>query len=183
MIIRKPFFYLRHGQTDFNLEKRYQGSMDIPLNETGIAQAHAAREVLRPHRFDRIYSSPLDRAWRTAEIVNAERKQPLAKIPELAEMNFGHLEGTVVEAVSLREEWLEGRFTPPEGESYPSFTKRALGGLNHVLRMEGVPLIVAHGGVFWPIAAAMKLEMDGNLPNAHPVYLRPTGTGWKMDIL
>ena len=183
MIIPKPFFYLRHGQTDFNLESRFQGSMDIPLNKTGMDQAHAAREILRPYRFNRIYSSPLVRAWKTAEIVNSDRKKPLMKVSELAEMDFGDLEGRRVESVSLREEWLDGAVTPPGGENYLTFTKRALGAINRVLDMEGTPLIVAHGGIFWPVAAAMELTMEDNLPNARPAYLYPSENGWKMDVL
>lgn len=182
MIVRKPFFYVRHGQTDYNLRKRYQGGLDIPLNVTGIRQAFSAREALRGQDFTRIYTSPLSRARQTAEIVNEEMALPVTVVPDLQEMNFGDLEGTRVTSEHLREDWLAGIFIPPDGESYDGFTSRVLTGLNRVLEQEGTPLIVAHGGVFWPIAAMLDLPMD-TLPNAEPVLVRPTESGWTLDIL
>jgi broad specificity phosphatase PhoE len=62
MIPRREFLFLRHGQTDWNREGRYQGLRDIPLNETGLAQARAAATALAAQRIDRIVASPLDRA-------------------------------------------------------------------------------------------------------------------------
>ena len=59
---------LRHGQTDWNLTRRYQGLTDIPLNETGEQQARAANELLRQFSFDAVYCSDLDRAKTTARL-------------------------------------------------------------------------------------------------------------------
>ena len=59
MIPKRPFYFLRHGETDWNFEGRYQGQSDIPLNATGIAQAHAAADRLARVPIDRIVSSRL----------------------------------------------------------------------------------------------------------------------------
>jgi broad specificity phosphatase PhoE len=85
---------LRHGQTDWNITFRIQGSSDIPLNDTGVAQAHAAAAVIDPNQWDVILSSPLSRARDTAAIV-AQRHSfsDLAIEPLLTERAFGEAEG------------------------------------------------------------------------------------------
>ena len=62
-------YIVRHGQTEMNNRKALQGRSDVPLNETGIAQARAAAEKLTGIRFDRVYTSPLIRAIQTAKII------------------------------------------------------------------------------------------------------------------
>jgi probable phosphoglycerate mutase len=67
MIPPRRFYFLRHGQTDWNREGRYQGTSNVPLNATGIAQARAAAELLARVKVDRIIASPLFRALKTAD--------------------------------------------------------------------------------------------------------------------
>lgn len=62
-------YIVRHGQTDWNLEGRYQGRTDIDLNETGIKQAEKIRQELKSVKFDKVFSSPLKRAYKTAQII------------------------------------------------------------------------------------------------------------------
>jgi len=87
-------YVTRHGETDANALRQIQGRRDIPLNATGIAQAEELKTRLKTVRFDRIYTSPLSRARKTAEIVNSDRQVPLIVDDRLIEMSYGDLEGT-----------------------------------------------------------------------------------------
>ncbi len=84
---------LRHGQTDWNIDLRLQGSTDIPLNQTGKAQAQIAAELLQREDWDVIIASPLSRAKDTADIVGIELNMPVVVVPELIERSFGSAEG------------------------------------------------------------------------------------------
>lgn len=84
---------LRHGQTDWNIDLRLQGSTDIPLNETGREQARAAASHLNREDWDIIIASPLSRAKDTADIVAQELGMNVVIVPELIERSFGVAEG------------------------------------------------------------------------------------------
>jgi uncharacterized phosphatase len=84
---------LRHGQTDWNIDLRLQGSTDIPLNDTGRAQALQAASVLNREDWDVIIASPLSRAKDTADIVAKELGMNVVIVPELIERSFGVAEG------------------------------------------------------------------------------------------
>ena len=185
MIIRKPFYYIRHGQTDWNVERRFQGSMDIPLNETGIAQAHAAKDMLRDLPITDIYSSTLQRARVTADIVNEGLNLPITGLDGLQECRFGVYEGQLSPTKGFSEDWKNG-MTPEKAETYIDFTARVFAAINAVLENEGTPLIVAHGAVFWPVHTHMQLGLASSLPNAQPVHLSPPVNGqerWTLTEL
>lgn len=80
---------VRHGETDSNKRGTYLGWTDIPLNETGIDQARLAAEKLKDIHIDRIYTSPLQRAMKTAQLINEYHHLPLETVEELKERNFG----------------------------------------------------------------------------------------------
>ena len=84
---------LRHGQTDWNIDLRLQGSTDIPLNETGREQARVAAAHLNREDWDIIIASPLSRAKDTADIVAQELGMNVVIVPELIERSFGVAEG------------------------------------------------------------------------------------------
>jgi len=84
---------LRHGQTDWNIDLRLQGSSDIPLNDTGRAQALTAARSIDTQSWDAILSSPLSRARDTAKIVATELGKNVIVLPELIERSFGVAEG------------------------------------------------------------------------------------------
>ncbi len=77
MLTLSPFYYLRHGETDWNVDGRMQGHTDVPLNANGLAQAAMARDRLAGLEFATICTSPLSRARRTAEIVNEKHGREL----------------------------------------------------------------------------------------------------------
>ncbi len=174
MITRKPFFYIRHGQTDWNAQKRYQGRIDIPLNPTGEQQAQDAVAGLTGHGITHIFTSPLKRARRTADIINAALNLPITEIDALQECNFGVMEGTKRTGESFSSKWRDGH-TPEDAETYPEFTARVFTALNQVLSHDGLPLIVAHGAVFWPIHEITGILLEGTLPNARAIHVHPSG--------
>ena len=88
------FALIRHGQTDWNAQRRLQGSTDIPLNDVGRGQARDAVAALSGHEWDAIVSSPLSRAAETANLIAAGLGLSVARrVPELAERSFGPAEG------------------------------------------------------------------------------------------
>lgn len=86
-------YLVRHGQTNWNIENRLQGCVDIPLNDTGIKQAHMLADNIQSLEYDLIISSPLCRALDTANIINQKRQIPLITSNQLLERSFGLLEG------------------------------------------------------------------------------------------
>jgi len=87
-------YIVRHGETDWNTEKRIQGQTDIELNENGVRLAELTSEGLKDVEFDYIFSSPLKRAYKTAEIIRGERTTEIVRDDRLKEMFFGKYEGT-----------------------------------------------------------------------------------------
>lgn len=93
---------IRHGQTDWNVEKRYQGSQDIPLNERGRLQAAEAKEALSDKTFAGIYSSDLKRAYETAEIIRGEKEHVIETFSQLRETCYGSLEGKTLAEIEAK---------------------------------------------------------------------------------
>ncbi|HEY1158841.1 MAG TPA: histidine phosphatase family protein [Arthrobacter sp.] len=88
------FALVRHGQTDWNAERRLQGATDIPLNDVGRGQARDAVAILAPYEWDAIVSSPLSRAAETADLIAAGLGLTVSRrVPELTERSFGPAEG------------------------------------------------------------------------------------------
>jgi probable phosphoglycerate mutase len=153
------FIYLvRHGETDWNRERRIQGSSDIPLNSTGRAQAKTTGELLARREWHGIFASPLSRAMETAQIIAAEvgLAAPTA-LPEVVERRYGDAEGrTDVEVDAL----YPGDTEVPGRETRASVSERALPALvrlaeeNHGKSV----IVVAHGGVIAAILAAVAPE-------------------------
>jgi probable phosphoglycerate mutase len=150
-----PFYFIRHGQTDWNLKERWQGWADIPLNETGHAQARSAVSVLAGKGISHIVSSPLIRAHKTAEIINEHLRVPLRIVDGLKECSLGALEGTVKDRFIISTD-LNHAIQMGKGEHVDEFKARIASALHNVLDPKYITLIVAHGGVYWAI-----MEMIG----------------------
>jgi len=150
---RVTIYFLRHGQTDWNAEGRFQGQRDVPLNDTGRAQAMRngtalARVLAEPAAFDFV-ASPLSRASETMEIVRgALALDPAAyrTDPRLREIHVGAHEGWLTRDVSTQRTGDPWHFRHPGegGESYAMLSARVLDWLGGVKRDT---VIVAHGGV------------------------------------
>lgn len=172
-LTRTPFYFLRHGQTDWNLENRAQGQTDVPLNATGIAQANAACSMVSGLNIQTICSSPLSRALKTAEVIGDAISKPLHVLDELTECSWGIQEGQT--KTSWYPEWKSEQTTPPGAEVYSEFLVRALHGINKALAYPGPVLIVAHGGVYWSIQKYAGIGEHSDLPNCVPVHHEPVG--------
>lgn len=135
---------VRHGQTDWNAGRRFQGWADIPLNSVGRSQASALRPMLEPLVFDGVWSSDLSRAVDTARLAYGE---PVTD-PRLRELDFGDLQGLTWGELSppVRHALttFEG-FEAPGGESMAQFRDRVHGFVDEL--PAGDHLVIAHGGV------------------------------------
>lgn len=162
-----PFWYVRHGQTDWNVEDKAMGQTDIPLNFTGEQQAHLASKHLAGEKIATICHSPLSRAKKTAEILQGVLNCNLVEIEELREFNLGSYEGQKKE--KWFQDWKSG-IELPGTESYRAFIHRAVIGINKALSLSGPVLIVAHGGVYWAIEHALQLNQESGIQNCVPVF-------------
>lgn len=142
---------VRHGQTDWNLTHRIQGSVDIPLNETGLAQAAATRDAFASRPFDLLLSSHLERARVTAAHINEPWGVEHRIDERLTERGHGPFEGwTWKEVVAhVGEEDADHFFQhSPELESWPAVKQRMLDVLHETAAAvgSGTAVVVSHGG-------------------------------------
>lgn len=93
---------VRHGETPYNVERKFQGSADIPLNDRGRSQAKFTMAALSNTHIDAIYSSPLVRAVETAEIIRSGRVLEVKRLGDLREMTVGDWEGFTIDEINSR---------------------------------------------------------------------------------
>jgi len=182
----RSFHCLRHGVTDWNRQGRFQGRTDIPLNDEGIAQAHAAARRLRNLRLDQVVASPLVRAAETAKIVAASSATPLAIDDGLIECDFGSLEGRSIADV-MREHGLTAmeqlaNILPRDGEPWPSVSARSLRCVSHWLdsRPQATVLFVCHDAVMQAMSEVLCGRWLDNR-NGAPFRYERTGDVWSVD--
>lgn len=155
-------YFIRHGETDWNAEGRYQGSQDIPLNARGRGQADLNGKLLadllvRAGRAPTDFTwhvSPLGRTMETMQRVRAAFDVPLPEaVPDkrLVEVSFGVYEGRLHTELSAGEMAIAGErsadfwfFRPPSGESYEDVAQRVM---SFAATLSGPAIIVAHGGI------------------------------------
>ena len=149
-------FLIRHGQTDWNLQHRWQGQCDVPLNAEGIRQAEALARAFRTVAVDRVFSSDLSRARDTAALVSRATGAPHTVLASLRERSFGGWEGLTNEEIlrgSADEmaEYQRNRdaFVPPGGQSWIEFGPTAVEAVEAIAaeHPDQRLAIVAHGGV------------------------------------
>lgn len=148
---------IRHGETDWNVAKKIQGSADISLNEKGIQQAHelGAKFLAKNITVEKIYSSPLKRAVMTAEILSQTIKKDMLVAEGLKEINLGEWEGLPWPIVAEKypqeyQVWYENRrYTKtPQGESYEDMLQRVLHSLKEIIAENNQDVaIVSHSAV------------------------------------
>ena len=176
------FALVRHGQTDWNAERRLQGVTDIPLNGTGRAQARDAVATLSGYEWDTVVSSPLGRAAETADIIAEGLGITVARrVPELIERSFGPAEGLQAgpELEALR---IPGGFKGAESDE--DAAARGLAALEELAQEFAGKrvLVVSHGTLIrLTLSRAIGRKLDSvhnavlNLAHHHAV------DGWQLD--
>ena len=150
-------YLIRHGQTDSNKSKTFQGRTDTLLNESGLAQAQKLGEYFKNIHLDAIYSSSLRRAQMTAQPLAGSHKLELKTRDELQEVAFGDWEGLDYEAINAKwpgqiDIFFEkpGDVVPPNAEGFAAAKERAMQALREIIAAEGGEkdiAIVSHGGI------------------------------------
>lgn len=143
---------VRHGETQWNVAEIFRGRTDIELNETGIKQAELLAEYLSKTKVDAIYSGPLKRALKTAEIIAGYHKLAVDIAPGLTDFNYGKWQGLSHQEVKdkykeLYQKWINhpDRVKMPAGESLDDVRKRAMDVVAQVIaRYEGTVVLVSH---------------------------------------
>src|SRR6056297_2601616 len=169
----KELWWIRHGETDWNLALRIQGSSDVELNETGVAQARALAPRLEKVAFDAVYASDLSRAHRTAMLASSGAK--IRTDPRLRELSYGMLEGArwadlSDEQSATARHWQEDprrRRLPGGGESYDDLAARVAAFVAD-LPAEGRFAAFSHGGT---IRGAL-----------YTILGHPNGSTWRLAI-
>jgi len=176
---------VRHGETDWNLRNIVQGQSDIPLNETGLAQARMIALKLKPEPFAAIYASDLDRARTTARIIAEQLNLPVRIDPRLREIQQGSWEGHAIsEIIALYPEDFRTRNDHPTlpaavgAEPVAEVVARMVQAVNdiHAAHPDEKVLLVSHGfaisALYCTINGIPLQEASAYIPdNGHPVII------------
>ena len=168
---------VRHGETDWNADNRFQGHADPPLNETGRAQARALATELRREVFAALYTSPLQRAAETAAIIGYELGLEPRPDDALKEVDVGSWSGLTRAEVEQRyptgfARWLEFGHGWDDGETYDELGVRVVSGLVDIAAQhrDEVVLAVTHGGpIRSALAAAERVSFDEARRSIHVI--------------
>jgi 2,3-bisphosphoglycerate-dependent phosphoglycerate mutase len=158
----------RHGESDWNRARRWQGFADRPLTDRGRAQAAELAERLADIALDAVYCSDLQRARKTAQAVAGAQGLEVTAVHDLREVNVGSWEGLTREEAEQRfpegfARWRAGGTGWDDGETYGEMSARVLRAVDEIARHHdgGRVLIVAHGGPIRAIhAAALGFEVE-----------------------
>lgn len=177
--MNKIFYIFRHGETDWNRERRCQGHTNIPLNANGIAQAMSLAERMASIELDVIVSSDLERALVTGQTVANKKSIPLIIDSRLREMSYGKAEGMLFEDAihsfgpdlweKLQSYKVENDYVGfPGGETRKSSRERFIEALKHLIENteHKVIGISTHGG-------AIRNTLHSFLPEEHPMISIP----------
>lgn len=149
-------YFVRHGETIWNTLKIFQGRSNSPLTELGIEQAKKLSNFLKDIEFNKIYSSPQERAMQTTRLILGDRDMDITPIDEFQEINMGKVEGIPREdfqknyPIEYHNFWHNAVDYNPaayEGESYEEILHRVKIGLNKLIseNTSGNILVISHG--------------------------------------
>jgi len=181
---------LRHGRTEWNATRRYQGQEDPPLDSVGQAQAIEVAALVAAMHPELIVSSDLQRARQTAEKLASLTGLELRTDVRLRERHLGHWQGLTRDEVAARypeefADWLAGRdVTRRGGESRAEVAERACELVSELPETE-LTVLVSHGATAMCLSAALlglpqTPSILGPLANCHWTELRDAGTGWTL---
>lgn len=168
--ILKPFYFIRHGETDWNSKNIIMGSQDIPLNSKGIQQAHHASDFLLNQNITLVVSSPRSRARQTADIIAEKIKAPILIEDGISERNWGNLEGKSFNP----GDFIFDEHCQSHGvEFFSDHCKRVKIAIEKYLIMnDRTTLFVSHGGSFVGLLHSLGIEKTDS-PNCEPYLFLP----------
>jgi probable phosphoglycerate mutase len=177
--------FIRHGTTDWNIQRRAQGQTDIPLNEAGRGQAHALANRLKSEEWDIIYSSDLSRAKETADIVANALGLTVQTDQRLREMYCGEIEGTLLEERIAK--WGSNWESLSLGvEDNESITERGTSFVSYLTEkyQDKRVLVVSHGAL---VGITLKrliphVDTEGHLNNTSITKLRHVSGKWECEL-
>ncbi len=185
--MNRVFYLFRHGETDWNLDKRCQGHTDIPLNQKGVEQAQLLAEKIKRLNLEMIYSSDLKRAKRTGEFVAQALNTKIVFDSRLREMSYGEAEGLIFQdavkkfgdetwkkLMSFRKDFDEVSF--PGGETRKKSRERFLEVLIEIINETNFQTIgiSTHGG-------AIRNVIHHFLDEDHPMIPIPNCVVYKLE--
>lgn len=189
--------FVRHGETDWNVNKRMQGHIDIPLNAHGVMQAERLAKALQRtgHHFDRIYSSDLERAFHTAKAIASPQSLDITIHPDLRERHVGKLQGLLLADAPQVEPTLWQRHVARDldfdlggGESIVQFHNRMKRMLDYLLtKHTGEQILaVSHGGsldMIYRIVTQQPLDAErvAVVPNTSLNWIVHDGNTWLIE--
>jgi broad specificity phosphatase PhoE len=188
---------VRHGETDWNRERRFQGHANPPLNAVGRRQAHELAQRLESERVDAVYASDLRRAHETAAIVAVQLDLPVTTVPALREVDVGEWEGLTVDEIQKTspeglERWRKHGLRGWEGgESFEALAGRMVGALQGIAagHPRETALVISHGAAIRACRAhaagvdyaASRRLFPGPLGNCDLVELRVEDGALSVD--
>ena len=178
--MKTTIMLIRHGETEWNILGKFQGSTDIPLSNEGIRQAFMLKERLKSD-FDYIFSSPLKRAYETAKILCNESGKQVSIAEEIREINFGEWEGLTVKGIAEKypdifNEWRndkrEGKFCGGDMSTLNASIRAKNCIMEIANKHKGKKIvIVAHGGI---IKAGLLGIFEWDMSMYHKIALGNT---------
>lgn len=147
-------YITRHGETQWNTERRLQGWLNSPLTEKGILQGRKLNQAVRMYEISKIYSSPSERAVKTAISAKGDLDVEIELLDELREMNMGEWEGRTLEEIKAKDPenfenyWMRPHlFVKNTGENFDEMLNRAKKALEKIIaeNKDGNILVVTHG--------------------------------------
>ncbi|MDR3623534.1 MAG: histidine phosphatase family protein [Chlamydiales bacterium] len=176
MILKKEFYFIRHGQTDYNTSSQKVDHDDVSLNSVGFQQAKAVEPIMANLSIKSVCFSPLKRAKETKEAIAARLQAAYYEIAELRECST--------------QIWNDmtscGAYAYHDSRDHVrNFMQRTLSGINQALSYEGPALIIAHGGIHWAMCCLMSITgHEWAIDNCLPVHFSLTSEGnWKARKL
>ncbi len=165
-------YLTRHGQTEWNIEKRLQGHGNSPLTESGLRGAKELSKRLENINIERIYTSPIERAYKTAIILKGNKNIDVVKHEGLKEMNFGDFEGKITEDVMKENpDWninliMQGNLEmrAPNGETLAEVRERVSKAMDEIIKdNEGKTILIVGHGI--TLKAIMNYFKDKDVNN------------------
>ncbi len=163
-------YLIRHGQTDWNIQGKIQGTHDIPLNDNGRRQAGQLAEGMDSRPVSRIFSSPLFRARETAKEISRRQRVEIELLPQLKEVEFGKWEGLNWEEIQERypKEFAHWEVnpsvaSPPGGETGADIISRCMWSIKEILRVTGGredAAVVSHGATVAHLVSCMVPDQE-----------------------